>query len=153
MHNDCKFLDQTREIHNECGSEEWYMYRDVKCFKLIEKWENNQDSELTCNNQYVLMKIFIPKLAKIVTPAEQELLTNSIFKELGIASNVWIGVIRSGNSSQFVWNDGSNIVYENRDKTSPSDDLAKNCVIRKQGLLSANFKDSLNGKWKDVSCR
>ncbi len=37
MHNDCKFLDQTREIHNECGSEEWYMYRDVKCFKLIEK--------------------------------------------------------------------------------------------------------------------
>jgi hypothetical protein len=66
---------------------------------------------------------------------------------------VWIGVIRSGNSSQFVWNDGSNIVYENRDKTSPSDDLAKNCVIRKQGLLSANFKDSLNGKWKDVSCR
>jgi hypothetical protein len=57
------------------------------------------------------------------------------------------------NSTNFVWNDGTPLVYENWDVNRPSDDEEKRCAIIQSN--SANkFNNSValaTGRWKDVS--
>ncbi len=95
-----------------------------------------------------------PTLVSIETAEEQDFITQLVFGQLNSKSNIWIGAQRVGNGTDFVWNDGRPLNYENWNVNKPSDDEEKRCVI-----IQSNSANKLNnseafstGKWMDVSC-
>ena len=85
---------------------------------------------------------YMPSIVKIESKSEQKQIENYLFKRLGITENVWIGAKRDEDSSNFEWEDESELHYENWDKNRPSSDRNSNCA-----QIRAD-----SGKWTDIGC-
>ncbi len=141
-----------------CGGSGWVAYKDEKCFKLIKKWATHDEAETICNQEYFRTDSFVPTLVSIKSSAEQEYLTKFVFNTSD-SNKVWIGAKRRPeNGTEFVWNDGSIIDFDNWAEGSPTEETKRDCV-EMQSEFSKQFSNmsdldqrAINGKWNDVTC-
>ena len=124
-----------------CGGNDWVPYKDEKCFKIIEKLATHDEAETICNQEYFRTNSVTPTLVSIKSAAEQEYLTKFVFETSGVVNSVWIGAKRRPeNSTKFVWNDGSDIEFDNWAEGSPTEESRRGCV-EMQSEFSKQFSN------------
>jgi hypothetical protein len=95
-----------------------------------------------------------PTLVSIENAEEQDFITQLVFGQLNSKIHIWIGAKRVENGTDFVWNDGTPLDYENWNVNRPSDDEEKRRVIIESNSTNKfnNPEEFATGKWMDISC-
>ncbi|KAJ6638576.1 C-type lectin lectoxin-Lio1 [Pseudolycoriella hygida] len=129
------------EINNIC-EQGWIPLEDEKCVRLFQTFTPREQAEIICIGQG-------STLISIVTPREQQILTQLILNASD-AVNVWIGAQRRpGSSSEFVWNDGSAVQrFTNWAAGHPTEKIGRNCVQMRSQLS----RQSADMEWVDIAC-
>jgi hypothetical protein len=124
---------------DSCGF--WQPYKDEKCIKILddEKLYSFDDAEEYC------MEEDNGSILTIHSKEEQEFVSKFVFKTHGIVDDIWIGMKRN-NSNKYMWMDGSEPIFTNWAKGSPSNESGNNCAL----ILS---RSDFVGKWIDVPCK
>jgi hypothetical protein len=79
---------------------------------------------------------------------EQDFITNYVFNQSAVVSNVWFG-LKANEDGDFVWVDDESLpVYTNWGDGSPENDPARDCVE-----LESRLGRVEDGDWKDVPCQ
>ncbi len=142
-----------------CDGSEWVAYEDEKCFKFVNKFTTRDNAEEICDQQRLKTDSYNPTLVSIKSESEQKYLTKYLFDLQNVKETVWIGAKRQqGNSSRFLWHDGSEINFSNWAEGNPIDETERECVEMRSkfGSIFSNvselYEDNINGRWFNVPC-
>lgn len=124
-----------------CGLN-WVPYKTEKCFQLIQKVSNWQESKDLCHQ---IDQEYDSGLATIKSKDEDQFLSNYLFREIKLVDNVWIGARRADGNSVFKWLDNTTLSYKNWQNGQPVKDLTRNCVEIVADGDSA-------GQWLNIDC-
>ncbi|XP_037051404.1 uncharacterized protein LOC119085197 [Bradysia coprophila] len=133
---------QGAERNSRCDTG-WIPLEDEKCVRLFETFATREQAEDVCQTHG-------GTLVAVMSEEHQRVLTELVLNSSN-AINVWIGAQRrSGNSSEFVWNDGSTVRrYTSWATGHPTNSIGRNCVQMRSELSRTQRSDM---EWVDIAC-
>jgi hypothetical protein len=142
----------------------WVPFDNGFCYKIIDKTQlvtHDQAADLCMDEGEVEEE---SSLAMIKNKKEQDFITNYVFSEseMHVIDGVWIGATRIENTTEFIWDDDTDVFFSNWEPGYPTDNELRKCVRMSSELSRSRDQDqhdghnrhvrAKDGEWADVNC-